>query len=129
MEIVRLSGIALLTALLSLFLRQQKSPLSLAVSLSGGCLLLFCAAPYLRDVLGALGQLAADTGLDRTYLGALVRILATTFLTESTAALCRDAGEEALSKKLELAGKLVILGMAMPIITALFETVLSCLPA
>lgn len=128
METLRLCVIAVICALISLFLRQQKSPLAPMVSLCGGCLLLFYAVPYLRDVLASLGHLATKTGISSQYLGALVRILCVTFLTESCAALCRDAGEGALAMKLELSGKLVILGLSMPIITALFDTILSFIP-
>lgn len=129
MEILRLSAIGLITALLSLFLRQHKSALALPVSLGGGCLLLFFAVPYFRDILGFLGEFVAGTGLDSAYVGILVRIIGVTFLTEIAAALCRDAGESALAQTLELCGKLLILGMSMPVITALFEAVISFLPA
>lgn len=129
MEILRLCAIGLITALLSLFLRGQKNPLALPVSLGGGCLLLFYALPYFRDVLGLMGELSAGTGLDNAYVSMLVRIIAVTFLTEICTALCRDAGESALAQTLEGCGKLLILGMSMPVITALFEAVISFLPA
>ncbi len=129
MEILRLLAIGLITALLSLFLRQQKNPLALPVSLGGGCLLLFYAVPYFRDVLGLVGEFSARTGLDSAYVSMLVRIIAVTFLTEIAASLCRDAGESALAQTLEGCGKLLILGMSMPVITALFEAVISFLPS
>lgn len=129
MEIFRLCAIGIITALLSLFLRQQKSPLALPVSLGGGALLLFLAVPYFRDILGLWGEFAANSGLDTGFAGILVKIIAVTFITEICAALCRDAGESALGETLELCGKLLILGMSMPVITALFKVVISFLPS
>lgn len=129
MEILRLSAIAIITALISLFLRGHKSPLALSASLGGGCLLLYVAIPYFREILGYMGEFAAGTGIESAYIGILVRIIAVSFLTEIAAALCSDAGETALAKTLELCGKLLILGMSMPVISALFETVISFLPS
>lgn len=129
MEILRLCAVSLITAILSLFLRHQKNPLAPLAALGGGCLLLFYAIPYCKDVLGLMGELSARTGLDSAYVGMLVRIIAIAFLTEICAALCRDAGESALGQTLELCGKLLILGMSMPVISALFETVISFLPS
>lgn len=128
MEILRLCAIGIVAALLSAFLRQHKSALSLSVSLAGGCLLLFRTVPYLRDLFAFAGEFAQKTGLDGAYIGALLRVVAVTFLAECGAALCRDAGESALATNLEIAGKLIILGLSAPIISSLFETVIGVLP-
>lgn len=128
MEILRLCAIGIATALLSVFLKQQKSALALLVSLAGGCLLLFYTVPYFRDLFALAGEFAGKTGLDSAYIGALLRVIGVTFLTEAAAALCRDAGETAIAASLETAGKLIILGLSTPIITSLFETVISVLP-
>ncbi len=128
MEILRLCAIGLVTALLATMLRQQKSIHGVLVSLAGGCLLLFYTLPYMRDILSYIGELSAEIGLKSAYVGAMVRVIAVAFITECTAALCRDVGESALAAKLEMAGKLVILGVSMPIIRSLFSTVVSILP-
>ena len=128
MEILRLSAIAVITALLAVFLKQNKSTFSLLVSLAGGCLILLSALPYMRDVLGYGAEFAQTAGLSSASLGALLRVVAVSLITECAAAICRDASEGALATKLEIAGKLIILGLSMPIITSLFDTVLSVLP-
>lgn len=128
MEILRLCAIGVVTALLAVLLKQNKSVHGILVSLAGGCLLLFYALPYMRDILAYAGEFARKAGLQSAYIGAMVRVIAVTFITECTAALCRDAGESALATKLEMAGKLIILGLSMPIITALFEAVVAILP-
>ncbi len=128
MEILRLCAIGIVAALLSVLLKQHKSVMALPVSLAGGCLLLFCTLPYLRDLFALAGEFSAKTGLDAAYVGAILRVIAVTFITECAAALCRDAGESALAANLEIAGKLIILGLSAPLITSLFETVISVLP-
>lgn len=128
MEILRLSAIAVITALLSLLLKQNKSPFSILISLAGGSILLLSSFPYLRDILGYGTEFARTAGLDPATFGALLRVVGIALVTECAAALCRDAGEGALGQKLEIAGKLMILGLSMPIITSLFDTVLSVLP-
>ncbi len=128
MEILRLCAIGITAALLSVFLKQHKSALAVLVSLAGGCLLLSLTLPYLRDLFAYAGMFADKTGLNPAYIGAILKVVGVTFITECAAALCRDAGESALAKSLETAGKLIILGLSAPIVTALFETVLSVLP-
>jgi stage III sporulation protein AD len=41
----------------------------------------------------------------------------------------RDAGQGAVASKIELAGKVLIMVMAIPIITLIIETIVQILPA
>lgn len=128
MEVLRLCAIAAMTAVSAVLLKQYKSPLAILVTLAGGCLLLFYAFPYLKDVLLFAEALSEKTGLGSSFMGALLKTVGITFITECTAALCRDAGESAVARHLETAGKLVILGISLPVITAFFETVINAIP-
>ncbi|MFP3339672.1 SpoIIIAC/SpoIIIAD family protein [Micrococcus sp. SIMBA_131] len=50
-------------------------------------------------------------------------------MAEFGAQIVRDAGQGAIASKIELAGKLLILAMAIPILTLIIETVLKLLPS
>lgn len=128
MEVLRLCAIAIVTAISAVLLKQYKSPLALPVTLTGGCLLLFYTFPYLRDVFLFAESLAEKTGLGTPFIRALLKIIGITFITECVAALCRDAGESALAQNLEIAGKLIILGLSVPLISSFFETVIAVIP-
>ena len=62
------------------------------------------------------------------FLKIVFKIIAISYISEFTASLCRDAGESAVARHLETAGKLVILGISLPVITAFFETVINAIP-
>ncbi len=128
MDILRLAALAVITALCAVFLKQYKREYAILVSMAGGALLVTTALPYMREILAAATSLSQKAGLAPAYMGAILKVIAVSFITECAGALCRDAGESALAAKLEMAGKLVILALAMPVVRALFETVLSILP-
>ncbi|MDD6307890.1 MAG: SpoIIIAC/SpoIIIAD family protein [Clostridia bacterium] len=128
MDIIKLSVIAVISAILTVFLKQYKNEYALLCSLGGGIVLLCLALPYMRDVLAEVGTIAARAGLDNRYIGAAIKVIAVTLIAECSASLCRDAGESALAAKLEIAAKLIILALTMPVATSLFDTILSILP-
>ncbi len=128
MEVLRLCAISVFTAVSAVLLKQYKSPLAVPVTLSGGCLLLFYAFPYLKDVFLFAESLSEKVGLGASFTGSVLKVVGITFITECTAALCKDAGEGALAQNLETAGKLIILGISLPLITSFFETVITVLP-
>ena len=47
--------------------------------------------------------------------------MAIAFLTDFTAQLCRDAGEQGIASGTEIAGKILILYVSLPVFTSLFS--------
>ncbi|MFR8071682.1 MAG: SpoIIIAC/SpoIIIAD family protein, partial [Anaerovoracaceae bacterium] len=59
----------------------------------------------------------------RTFFPVILKVLAVAYITDFTAQLCRDAGEASIGSKVELAGKIIIFYLAMPILTAILELI------
>jgi stage III sporulation protein AD len=49
------------------------------------------------------------------YAGILLRALGVCFLTQIACDTCRDAGEAAIAVKLEIAGKIAVLAISLPL--------------
>lgn len=77
----------------------------------------------LRGLLNALlplVQAAQSLGLS-AHMELLLKALAIALVCNSTSALCRDCGETALAEKAELAGKVAILSLCIPLLVQLLE--------
>lgn len=72
-----------------------------------------------------LGQKASIEGM---YIGTILKIIGIAYITEIGADLTRDAGLHGVATKIELAGKIFILIIAIPIITTVIESILNFLP-
>ena len=70
---------------------------------------------------GAANRFRAAAGLPAEYLRVIFRAVGICLLTQLAADTCRDAGEQSLAAKAELAGKCFMLLLALP----LFERLLS----
>jgi stage III sporulation protein AD len=53
----------------------------------------------------------------------IAKVVGVAYITEFSAQLCSDAGENALAQKVELGGKLVIIAIASPIILHLVNVI------
>ena len=104
----------LLTAVLAMVLRQYRP--EYAVLLTIGCGVVLFAAMLgqlsaVRETLdAALSRAELPSGLTETVF----KGLGICVLGEYTAQLCRDAGEGAIALKAELAGKIALLILALP---------------
>lgn len=71
-------------------------------------------------------QIKAGTGT--VFLGILLKITGIAVLTEFAVSICKDSGETAIASKIDLGGKIIIISISIPIITALLELIISILP-
>lgn len=123
MELVRIIGVGLVTAVLSLLVRQHRPELALALPMLGSAALFLLLAPRIQEVLELFRELARQAGIEYGYFRLVVKIIGVAYLGQFAAELCRDAGESSLASKLELAGKVLILTLSLPIIRQLMEMV------
>ena len=77
------------------------------------------------EIIQSLGEQANIPGL---YLETILKIIGIAYLAELGASLTQDAGLHSVAKNIELAGKIFILLLAIPIITAVIEAIVSFLP-
>lgn len=52
----------------------------------------------------------------------LLKVLAVAYIADFVAQVCKDAGEEAIGSKVELAGKIIIFYIAVPVMMSVLET-------
>ena len=70
-------------------------------------------------IVDKMEDLISTTGIQAEYTSILLKTLGICFLTQFSADSCKDAGESAMASKVELAGKIFIIVIALP----LFEQV------
>ena len=73
-------------------------------------------------------ETAVGAGINLVYLQTLLRVIGIAYLAEFGAQVCRDAGEGSIASRIELAAKVIILVMAVPIVVEIMESILLLLP-
>jgi len=71
-----------------------------------------------------LQTLSNKANIDIVYLDTVFKILGIAYLTSFCSEICKDAGESSIASKVEFAGKILILTLAIPILMAVMQTIL-----
>lgn len=116
---------AVIAAFLAVMLRRYAPEQGLAVGLAAGAMLMMAALSEALPLLRELKSLLERGGLSGEYVTILFRALGVCLLTQLAADACRDAGEQGLSAKAELAGKLALLVLALPLFRKMGEIALA----
>ncbi|MDD4165043.1 MAG: SpoIIIAC/SpoIIIAD family protein [Eubacteriales bacterium] len=96
-------------------LRQELVPLTVAAI---GIIMLGYLLVSLAPVLSFISDTAEQSGLGG-YFKVLVKALAIALSCQVCAEICRDCGESSLASKVELAGKIGIIILSLPILQQL----------
>jgi stage III sporulation protein AD len=129
LEILQIVGVALLATILILVIREQKPMFAFLLSAFVGIGIFLAMIGKISSVVSVLEQLADRSGIPSVYLKTMLKIIGIAYIAEFGAQIIRDAGMESVASKVEFAGKMLILVMAVPIISVIIETVLNLLPA
>lgn len=120
---IQIAIVGIAAVLLALPFRYIKSEYAMYISLAGCIFIFYFIAQKTVQLLEILEQLAAYVSVDKEYLRLLFKIVGIAYITEFSGELCKDAGFGAIGNQIAIAGKLTILGMSVPVITAIFESI------
>jgi len=128
MEITQLIGLALITTIFLLALRQEKPVMAILLSLVFGIIVFLSMMGKLASIIDVMGELTRRAGINNFFLATILKIMGVAYLGEFAAVICQDAGEQAVAKKVEFAAKIIIAVLALPILVAILESLLELMP-
>ncbi|WP_090637403.1 stage III sporulation protein AD [Neobacillus massiliamazoniensis] len=128
MEIVKIVGIALVATFLSLIIKEQKPNFAFLLIVFVGCSIFLFLVDKIYEIINMLEKLAVNAKVNSVYIETILKIIGIAYIAEFAAQITKDAGQGAIASKIELAGKILILAMAIPILTVMIETIIKLIP-
>lgn len=128
MEILQIVGLGIVATVIIVVLKVQRPEMAVQVSIVTGIVVFLLIAGKLSAVIDLLSSFTKKVNIDMVYLATLLKIIGIAYIAEFGAEICRDAGEGAIASKIELAGKVIIVVLAVPIITSLLDLIINIMP-
>lgn len=128
MEIFQIVTIGLVAATLSVLIKNEKPEMGMYISLAAGILIFLFIVTKVQSVIEILNQLANKIHIDSIYLSIILKIVGIAYIAEFGAQICKDVGEGVMASKIELAGKVLIMVMAVPILVSLMDLIINMVP-
>lgn len=114
---------AITASIILLLLRKERPEMAVAFSLMSGISILVAVLPGLTKVISAFYDIASESGLGPLYFGIILKVLAVAYVADLGASICKDAGENLIASRVEMAGKILILLCSIPIIQSVVELI------
>ena len=123
-DIIKIIGIGFITLIITLMLKEYKRDFAIYVSLIGGMLILILIADNLEGIINFISTISNS---DNEFIMLLIKITGISILTEFAISICRDSGENSIANKVDLGGKVIVISLSIPVISATLNGLLGLL--
>ena len=124
MDITKVIALGLIGTIFSVLLKKENPQIAMLTAAATGILIFLMLCSPLGELISLLRETAEQAGVGEGYFGIVLKVIGIAYLTQFGAQLCSDAGESAIAAKIELAGKVLMMAAAAPVLTGLLETVI-----
>ncbi|MDA7026991.1 stage III sporulation protein AD [Bacillus sp. CLL-7-23] len=128
-EIVQIVGLGMIATFLSLIVKEQKPTFAFMIIVFTGCAIFLFLVDQVYHIIRMIEKIASNANINMTYVETILKIIGIAYIAEFGAQITKDAGQGAIASKIELAGKILILVMAIPILTVIIETIIRLIPS
>ena len=123
MDITSLVGIGIVGVIAAVTVKSYRAEIGVCVALAVGVVLFARTLPEISETIDALEEICKGQELATEYFRLIVKVTGIAYITQFASELAKDAGEGAISKKLELAGKMGIICVIMPTVKNLITII------
>ncbi len=128
MEIFQIVGIGIIATILVTILKGVRSDFAIYVSIVAGVVIISMVIKDLSYIISTIRDLSRKANIEITYFSTILKIIGTAYVVEFASQISRDAGENSIAMKMELAGKIIIMTLAIPILLALMDLIIKIMP-
>lgn len=123
MNALTIAGFCISAVVICKAIEKNSSEIKIIMVLAAASIIFIKVIGYAAGISSAIAEIFGQADMDQTYLKILFKGLGICYLTEFTVDYCRDCGENVIASQAELAGKLAMLIISLPLFSALLEIV------
>lgn len=119
MDVLKIVGFAIFSVIIIVIIKEQKPEVALVIAISAGIMIILVAITKISGVITLLDELIQKSGINKDFLSIILKVTGIAYIIEFGKNICVDAGQSAIATKLEMAGKIIIVVLSLPLISSL----------
>ncbi len=128
MDIFKVAAIGLSGVMISSIVKGYKPEFSTYIVIATVMILFTLILSRLTSVFNFLESVYNQISYGKNFFPIILKVLAVAYIADFTAQICKDSGEAAIAGKVELAGKVIIFYLAVPVMVTVLELINALIP-
>lgn len=123
MKIVSIAGICITASIMCKLFSDSGKEYALYIKLAAAAAVMSMIIIFVSPIAETIRNIYSRAGADEEYLTILFKALGICYITQFACDICKDSGENALASQAELAGKVSLMIIALPLFESLADIV------
>ena len=120
---LQVAAIGVISVLLALQFKSFRQEYGIYIALAAGIFIFLGILNQLETILTSVRERLSDVLPAGPYLTILYKLIGIAYLSEFASGICKDAGYSFLAEQIELAGKVTIILISIPVLIAVLEVI------
>lgn len=121
--------VGLIGTVLIVLVREERPEIAVLLSVTIGIAMFLMVFGRVSEIVDVLSDLVRKANVSEYYLATVLKVIGIAYLAEFGTQIAEDANCKAVAAKIELAGKIIIMTVSIPILVAVLQAVLRLLPS
>lgn len=127
MDIFKIVAFGFTSLFIVLLFKNKRDDIATEISLVVGIIIFLFVLPKISIIVNFIQTLSNKANIDVYYLNIIFKVLGIAYITSFCSEICKDAGVSSIGNKVELAGKILILSLSIPILMAVLDAIIKIL--
>lgn len=127
MDIVKIAVAGIIAGILVVAIKQKQPELAMQVSMVAGLIIFIYVLDYLVTAVDYIKDIITKYNIPYESITIVLKIIGIAYICEFAVQVLKDTGENSLASKVELAGRVFIIVLSLPILTSFMNMVLGLL--
>ncbi len=120
---VKIALLGIAAVLIAVKLKNVQPEYGIFIGVAAGLIIFGFSVTRLQVILSEIEKIRQYLSVHSSYVAVVIKVVGIAYISEFSSNLCRDAGYSGIASQIEMFGKLTILVMSLPVLTALLDTI------
>ena len=123
MNLIAVSFAAVIVVLIAIKIKDMDSGYGVILSMAGCVMVMYFVVSRFRQIADYIDRITAYISVNITYIDVILKMIGLAYVCQFSSDLCRDAGYNAIASLVEMAGKISLILLSMPVLMSVIDLV------
>ena len=124
MNLMAVSLATVIVVLIAVKIKELDSGYGIVLSIAG-CVMLMYFVSRFRLIASYIDRLTAYVSVNISYIDVILKMIGIAYICRFSSDICKDAGCNAMASQVEMAGKITLILLSMPILMGVIDLVVT----
>ena len=124
---IKIILVAFIGVIVSVLLKRTCSDINFSVAIITGVIIFGLLYTDINNILNVFKAFSYGYGVSEVHIKLLIKVMGISYITQFGVSVAEECGEKFIAKKIDIAGRILIISMSVPMLINLLDSIINLL--